>query len=450
MSGVKSSQVLGTRDAVQRGRELLLPQQEAAMNVLMLTNSYLPNVCGVTRSVVSFTQALRGLGHDVLVVAPAVDPPIIDEPHVIRVPALNHVMANDIPLRLPIPGYLAPAVEQFRPDLVHVHHPFLLGSTGLRIAAGRHLPVVFTYHTNYEHYTHYLGGESAPLTRFTVRLATDFANQCDHVIAPSASMLRLLRERGVTVPISVIPTGIDTEAFAAGDAQRGKRRHRIPAEAFVVGHVGRLVVEKNLPFLARAVSCFLRREPGAHFLVVGDGPLRSEIHEICRQHDVADRLHLSDGELEGEQLADAYAAMDVLAFSSHSDTQGMVLAEAMAAGVPVVALDAPGARDIVRDRRNGRLLAAEEDFAAALAWVKATLRCDQKLRRALAATAAAFSLDRSVEQLASVYRLVCRAKEQHPKPPGPLASLGQRMRQEFQLWSRLGRAAYEAAFGARL
>jgi 1,2-diacylglycerol 3-alpha-glucosyltransferase len=339
-------------------------------------------------------------------------------------------------------------LDTFQPDLIHVHHPFLLGSTGLRIAAGRNLPVVFTYHTMYEHYTHYVPGDSAPIERFTIRLATEFANLCDHVIAPSQSVEDVLRERGVHSPISVIPTGIDTEAFAAGDGRRAREQFGIPAEAFVVGHVGRLVVEKNLGFLTEAASQFLQQQPAAHLLVVGDGPMRSEIQATCTAAGVADRLHLSAGELEGQDLADAYAAMDVLAFSSLSETQGMVLAEGMAAGLPVVALDAPGARDIVRDRSNGRLLQAQsvEDFVAALLWVQNTGGRDQRLRRSIERTAREFSMDRTVEQLEGIYRAACRAPNRSVRP-GKLQTLAQRVGEEYQIWARIGHAFYDALFG---
>lgn len=419
------------------------------MNVLMMTNNYLPSVCGVTRSVVSFTEALRERGHQVLIVAPTPDPPIEDEPGVVRVPAIHHLIANDIPVRLPIPGYLSPTLDQFQPDVVHVHHPFLLGSTGLRIAASRNLPVVFTYHTMYEHYTHYLAEDSAPLERFTIRLATDFSNLCDHVIAPSQSVCDVLRDRGVHVPISVIPTGIDTQAFASGDGERGRERHGIPRGAFVVGHVGRLVVEKNLAFLAKAVSRFLQQQPDAHFFVVGSGPMRDEIQAICEGAGVAERLHLSQGELEGEELADAYAAMDVMAFSSVSETQGMVLAEGMAAGLPVVALDAPGARDIVRDRANGRLLAAqnEEDFAAALVWIYRTGPRSERLQRAVEQTAAEFSMDRSVSDLEGIYRAACRMPSRDAGRSGKIHTVLQRLGEEYQIWARIGHALYDAAFG---
>ncbi len=419
------------------------------MNILMMTNTYFPNVCGVSRSVASVSDSLRKRGHRVLIVAPTPEEEISDEPDVIRVPAVHHVTANDIPVRLPLPGYLWNTIRDFQPHLVHTHHPFLLGSTALRIAATWRLPVVFTYHTMYEHYTHNLPVDSAALERFTVRLATEFANQCDRLIAPSQSVREILRARGVQSMISVVPTGIDERAIAGGNGERARTRYGIPPAAFVVGHVGRLSSEKNLEFLTRAVCRYLQRRTSSHFWVVGDGPWRDSIAPLCAEFGVGDRLHLSEGALQGHDLADAYAAMNVLAVASKSETQGLVLAEAMTAGLSVVALDGPGVRDIVRDGVNGRLLNVDNEdyFAAALATIERRSGTDPELARGIAETASEFSLQRTTSRLVRVYSSAIRDAARKDCPQGALPLLLQRANEEFQLWSRISHAMYDAAFG---
>src|SRR5690606_36914192 len=137
----------------------------------------------------------------------------------------------------------------------------------------------------------------------------------------------------------------------------------IPPDSLIVGHVGRLAPEKNLSYLAEGVALFLQREAAARFLVVGDGPWRKELKDVFARHGVADRLLLA-GKRTGRTLREAYRAMDVFAFASLSETQGMVLAEAMAAGVPVVALNASGVREMVRDGSNGFLLPSSAPPAA--------------------------------------------------------------------------------------
>ncbi|HEX6199264.1 MAG TPA: glycosyltransferase, partial [Thermoanaerobaculia bacterium] len=315
------------------------------MNVLVLTNTFTPHVGGVARSVERFVAEYRRQGHRVLVVAPELGLAPEVEEGVVRVPALVGFTGGDFAVPVPMPGRVAAAVERFGPHVVHSHHPFLLGDTALRLAAARGLPVVFTHHTLYECYTHYVPGDSPRMRRFAIELAVGYCNLCDAVIAPSESVEGLLRERGVTAPIRVIPTGVDLAGFAAGDGTAFRAAHGIPADALVVGHVGRLAPEKNLGFLARAVARLLEARPGARFLVVGDGPARETVTEELVRRGLGERLH-AVGVLGGAELVSAYRAMDVFAFASHSETQGMVLTEAMAAGVPVVAVDASGVREV--------------------------------------------------------------------------------------------------------
>jgi glycosyltransferase involved in cell wall biosynthesis len=375
------------------------------VNILMLTNTYLPHVGGVARSVGSFAEAFRRMGHRVLVVAPKFDGPAPDEDDVLRVPAITSFNNTGFSLRLPVPVLLSSAFERFQPDIVHSRHPFLLGDTALRVGALRNLPLAFTHHTMYEQYTHYLPGDFEALKHFAARLATAYANCCDHVIAPSESVAAVLRERGVTTPMTAIPTGIDPERFAQGDGRTTREEYQMPLDAFVVGHVGRLAPEKNLQFLARAVAAYVAGDPQAHFLVVVGGPSEEALRAAFATGDRAARLHLV-GPLQGQELADAYHAMDVFAFASQSETQGMVLAEALTAGTPVVAVDAPGVREVVEDGHNGHLLPDldEAAFARALAAVAATGNREYRaLAAASRASARAFTLDRCAERVLELY-----------------------------------------------
>lgn len=375
------------------------------MNIVMLTNTYLPHVGGVARSVAAFSAEYRRRGHQVLVVAPEFDNQPADELDVVRVPAIQNFNGSDFSAVLPVSGLLTETLDSFRPDIVHAHHPYLLGMTALRIARYRELPLVFTHHTLYEQYTHYVPLDSPAFKRFVIELATRYANLCDQVFAPSESIADLLRERDVLSPIAVVPTGVDVERFAHGDGARFRAAHGIPDDAFVVGHLGRLAPEKNLEFLAGAVARFLKSAPMAHFLLVGEGPLEPVIRAVFEREGLADRLQVA-GILQPPELVDAYHAMDVFAFASRSESQGMVLTEAMAAGVPVVGLDAAGVREVVRDRRNGRLLREQsvEAFAAALDWT-ATLPAEtmQQLRRSAVQTAEAFSMQRSADKALACY-----------------------------------------------
>lgn len=375
------------------------------MNILMITNTFTPHRGGVARSVEAFTAEYRNCGHRVLVIAPEFENMPRHEIDVVRMPAIQHFNGSDFSVVLPIPGFLHSAIDEFQPDIVHSHHPFLLGATAIRVASSRLLPLVFTHHTMYEQYTHYVPGDSPAMKRFVIDLATSYANLCDQVLAPSESTAAVLRARGVTTPIEVVPTGVSLERWRRADGTACRKTAGIPPEAFVVGHVGRLAPEKNLTFLANAVARFLVACDRAHFIVVGSGDMADEIRRIMVQAGVDRRLHCT-GPLDQPALADAYGAMDVFAFASRSETQGMVLTEAMAAGVPVVALDAPGVREIVRDGGNGRLLPAEDvvEFDSALAVIESAVPDErQRLIAGAKATADLFSIDRTADRTLAIY-----------------------------------------------
>lgn len=375
------------------------------MNIVMLTNTYTPHVGGVARSVEAFTAEYRRCGHRVLVVAPEFDNMPRNETDVIRIPAIQNFNGSDFSVVLPVSGLLTETLDDFQPDLVHAHHSFLLGMTALRVARYRKLPLVFTHHTQYEQYTHYVLGGSPTLRRFIIELDTRYANLCDQVFAPSESIAGLLRERGVKTPIAIVPTGVNVEHFAQGDGSGFRKKLGIPENAFVAGHLGRLAPEKNLLFLAEAVAAFLKSEPRACFLLAGNGPLEADVRAIFEREGLSPRLYLA-GILESRQLVDAYHAMDVFAFSSKSETQGMVLTEAMAAGVPVVGLDAPGVREVVKDRRNGLLLHEESTsaFASALQWMAGLVWTErQALKQYALDTAEEFSMSHSTATALACY-----------------------------------------------
>lgn len=373
------------------------------MNILMMTNTYKPILGGLEKSVENFSNEFRKRGNRVIIVAPDYEG-AAEEEDVIRIPAITNFKGTDFSIQLPIPGILSERLGDFRPDIVHSHHPYFVGDAALRMAYRHNVPLVFTHHTLYEQNTHYLG-EGEGWKRFVIELATCYANLADCVFAPSESVEELIRSRGVTVPVEVVPTGIKTERFAKGDGAAFRERQGIPKDAWVVGHIGRLAKEKNLEFVAQAITLFLKSSPDAHLLIAGTGPLEEGLLDIFTKEKVAGRVHMA-GKLTGSALIDAYHAMDVFAFASQSETQGLVLAEAMAAGVPIVAVDAPGVREVVQDGVNGRLLPAESlgDFFLALQQTsKLPKAAFAKMREACRETAEEFAMQKSVLHALAVY-----------------------------------------------
>jgi len=347
---------------------------------------------------------------------------------------------------LPIPVFLESHLQNFRPDLVHSHHPFFMGSTAIRAAKRYNVPLVYTHHTMFEEYTHYVPMGFPKLKQFVVSLSTGYANMSDQVIAPSESVARILRERGVRRPIAVVPTGIDVSSFEHGDGAKVRASAGIPADAFVAGHVGRLAPEKNPRFLAEAAALFLQKEAGAHFLVVGYGPSRQEMQEFFAERKLSGRVHFP-GKLREEELGDAYHAMDAFLFTSKTETQGLVLVEAMCAGVPVVALDAPGVREVVRDGVNGYLLSAErpEQFAEALQKLS-RLSAEEKRKFGAEArvTGRLYSIKDCASRLLAVYEALHRKRAESPRDESVWQRSMDQFRTEWELLSNLTTAVGEA------
>lgn len=378
------------------------------MNIAFFTNTYLPHVGGVARSVSSFAEAYRAAGHRCLIFAPEFDEREKDETDVVRVPAITNFNDSGFSVSLPVPGLISEALDAFEPDVVHSHHPFLLGDAAMRAAYRRDLPLVFTHHTLYERYTGYLSMDNEFAQRAISSLATQYANACNLVFAPSRSLADTLFRRGVKTKIEVQPTGIDFERFASGEGRRFRERCGIASDAFLLGHVGRLAREKNLRYLLDASLRAARERSEIRLAVVGDGQDRSFLQEMAEREGPADRAAFP-GSLAGQDLCDAYAAFDLFVFASQSETQGLVLAEAMASGTPVIALDGPGVRDIVSDGKNGRMLPAEtsrQAFSESILELADGSEQRGRMGRDARDTARSLSIERMADQALERYRML--------------------------------------------
>lgn len=418
------------------------------MNIVMFTNTFTPHVGGVARSVDGLARGLRKQGHHVLVVAPQFAGASADEQDVIRIPAVQKFGGSDFSVPLPLTRSLSDDLSVFQPDIVHSHHPFLLGDTALRVSAARNIPIVFTFHTRYELYGHYVAQGSEALKRLVLSLSLGYCDLCNAVIAPSESIAIHLMDHDVRSPVTVIPTGIDIAAFRAGSRARARRALGIPDNAFVVGHVGRLAPEKNLTYLTLALTDFLKANAGAICVITGGGPSRAVMAEILESEGVDDRVRFT-GVLTGQALSDIYACLDVFAFSSKSETQGLVLVEAMAAGIPVIALDAPGAREVVRDGVNGRLLDAHapaDAFALALSGLAkqdgaARERMSLEARR----TADGYSAEICLDRVVSLYeKLGGDSAASHKTGDSAWQTARRTIAREVDIFSNIARAVGDA------
>lgn len=387
--------------------DMLPNAAELDYNIAYFTNTYLPFVGGVSNSVHLYAEYLRRGGVNVLIYAPTYSEQSEDTPGVRRIIAIPS--AGSTEFSLPLPGSLKPmidfAAQEF--DLVHVHHPFLLGETGMRMARGEQLPLVFTYHTQYEQYTHNVPLNEETTAKALIKHASEFCEMCDLVIAPTEGIRALLRARGVTSRIEVLPSGIELARFLTADPRPVRAKLGLGADQPLLLHVGRLSREKNLEYLFNAVLIALEALPDAVFVVAGKGPDEDTLRALVSERGVAADRVCFLGPVIGDDLIALYAAADLFVFASTSETQGMVLVEAMAGATLVIALDADAMRDIVRDGENGRLLPDTATPAAYAEAIVASVSSRDDLARWSAAareTARAFDMPVLAARLHGHYR----------------------------------------------
>lgn len=381
------------------------PWLEKPLRVVMFTNNYLPFIGGVPISIARLMRGLEQLGDRLLVVAPRYKDQPEAEEHVLRVPSLL-AMGEKREFRLAniFLGRIRKRVRAFHPDIIHMHHPFWLGSLGLFMARRLKVPAIYTYHTRLEHYAHFV-----PLPGLIFRnlishaLIKRFANKCDGVIVPTYSTEEYLRMIGVKTPTFVQPTGIEYKRFqTVTDDEVAELRKALKLNDEVVFiSVSRLSNEKNIDFMIEAIST-LRQETNKpfHFLMIGDGHQKDRLQNKIQELGLETCITLA-GAVPPDDMAVWYRLGDAFLFASKSETQGMVILEAMAAGLPVVAVRSSGIDDVIRHGFNGFKTPERQDQWCAQ--VKHLLE-DDDLRNTLSAQALAFAKDFSVEQFASDVR----------------------------------------------
>ena len=353
------------------------------MKILMLTDVYFPRVNGVSTSIQTFRRELRELGHEIWVVAPEYGQPTADERDIDRI--ISRRVLFDPEDRMMQPRLLARRLESFQHsnfDLVHVQTPFVAHYAGLRLARRLGIPCVETYHTFFEEYLfHYLpilpkGVWRAVARRFSRRQC----NQLDGLVAPSQAMLEVLVRYGVRTRMRVIPTGMP-EDIQEGDGVAFRARHGIGRDQPVLVYVGRVAFEKNIEFLLRVVHVLKRTtHPDVMLIVAGEGPAKNRLRRQGSALGLESNLRFVGYLARGADLSSCYQAGDVFVFASPTETQGLVLLEAMSLGVPVVSTAVMGARDILAVGRGA--LIAEEDILHFAAQVRRLLD-DAELRRRL-------------------------------------------------------------------
>jgi glycosyltransferase involved in cell wall biosynthesis len=360
---------------------------QRALRVLYISDVYFPRVNGVSTSIQTFRRELAGLGHATTLVAPSYAARHPDERDIVRVPSRRVPFdPEDRAMRWRDLLRTGQALGRDRFDLVHIQTPFLAHYAGVRLARCWRVPCVATYHTLFEEYLHHY-------LRFAPRRAMRAAarefsrRQChdvDAVIVPSTAMRDTLLRYGVRTRTEIIPTGIPLDEISGGDGARFRHAHGVAPDRPLLVYVGRVAFEKNIDFLLRMLARVRREVADVLLVICGEGPALGALESLARESGLGANV-LFVGYLDRTStLLDCYRAADALVFASRTETQGLVLLEAMALGLPVVSTAVMGTRDIVGPGK-GALVAEEneEDFAAKVV----RLLRDSALRERLSAEA---------------------------------------------------------------
>jgi len=375
------------------------------MRVGLFTNNYLPFRGGVTTAVETLRRGLQALGHSVWVFAPAWRGRHADPAYVFRYPSAPAPTYPGFAIPLPFSRRLSRAARELELDVFHAQHPFLLGVTARRLARAEGRPLVFTYHTRYEKYAHYVPLPERLVAAAAVRLASRFADSADLVVAPSARIADGLAAGGVKAPIATVPTGVPLDLFCPGGRLEARRALGLPAEVPLCLYVGRLDREKSVERVIDAFGLIAGAVSGARLLLVGQGSHEAALKRVAAASPARSAIDFL-GSVVREDLPPYYRAADLFLFSSETETQGLVLAEAHACALPAVAVGASGVDEVVRDGETGLLTKSDAQELADAA-IGLLLDSTRRLGMGRAARQLAerdFSAMRQVEVMTGLYR----------------------------------------------
>jgi glycosyltransferase involved in cell wall biosynthesis len=367
------------------------------MRIGIFTDTYLPEINGVVTVIRLMERELRKKGHEVYIFAPAHPGQDNARTEVYRFPSLRFIFYKEMRVAIPYSRKALKIIPTM--DIIHSHDPFSIGLLALWASRRYQIPHIHTYHTFYAEYRRYLPRLIRPSRRMAEWLSRAFCNRCDVIIAPSLQMKRELDHYGITSPIHPLLFGVDEEEFSHKISWNVGEALNLSAGDLLL-YVGRLGWEKNIDFLLRAFQRLLSFRSGARLIIVGDGPHRAALERYAEELGIAPDV-IFTGYLPQERLIDLYKQATLFVFASTTETQGLVLQEAMMAGTPPVAVGAMGVLDVVASGERGLLvLRDEEEFARACFY----LLEDEGERRRLGAAAQRWARSQSVQT--SIRRLL--------------------------------------------
>jgi 1,2-diacylglycerol 3-alpha-glucosyltransferase len=333
------------------------------LRIAIFSDSVLPVLNGVSVSVDALVTELRNQGHSVHVFAPRYPGYRDPDANTLRFRAMETPWTKGFPIAYPPFLRMLRKFRRREFDIIHTHTIGVMGFVGLRWAQSHEIPIVSTYHTLYDRYAHYIPFIPRRYVRFKIAKHTNFYyNSVDHVITPSEASMRWLGRHSVRKPVTVIPTGAKPRVFL--DRSEVRQSLGITPEQNVMLWVGRLAIEKNMEMLFEMAALAFAQEPDLRLWLVGDGPYRAECQSLARKHQIGDRVRFV-GFVPHDEVPRYYTAADVFVFSSMTETQGLVVQEAMSYGLPAICVGGGGASASIEDGLNGFIVKNEpHGFAA--------------------------------------------------------------------------------------
>jgi 1,2-diacylglycerol 3-alpha-glucosyltransferase len=381
------------------------------MRIAHFTNTYHPVVSGVVRSISTFRQALTALGHNVFIFAQVASDYKDEEPFIFRYPSIELPLTHNFPLAIPISPFMDKLLPSLKPEVIHSHHPFLLGRTAATKAEELGVPLVFTFHTRYREYSHYIS-LNQQLVKDAIDLwLGDYMVKCHHIVVPSDSIKQMLVDKyGVTEQVTTIPTGIDLKPYQAADRQTIRQQHGWGKDKVLIS-IGRLAKEKNWETLFAAAAQVIGRLDGVRLVILGDGEERKALNKYAQELGIADQVEFT-GIIPFDQVPLYLKAADLFCFASTTETQGLVTMEALAAELPVVAVDATGTGDVIEQGQQG-LLTENDSTALAQAIIRVLEDPDllARFRQAAIERARYFDMKLQAEKLVEVYHQAIEDKK---------------------------------------
>lgn len=336
------------------------------MHIGLFTDCYSPQVNGVVTSVQILEKELRNLGHQVTVVTVKVPGYEDDHDNVLRIPSVPFMKWSEFRLGIPMYNETYRKIKKLGLDVIHTHTEFTVGFIGKHVATLMDIPIVHTYHTMYEDYTHYVVDRKygkKVVKKIITTGSKYYVKRFDSIIAPTAKTERALRTYGVRNNINIVPTGIDIEKFEHHlDREQlvaFRQSYGIAEDDFLMLSLGRVSKEKSIDAIIRQMPRLIKFIPKAKLMVVGDGPFRQTLSLMVEELNLREHV-IFTGQVPFDDVGNFYSSADLFVNASQSETQGLTIIEAIASNLPVVVYDDLNVEGVVINGYTGRLFKEED------------------------------------------------------------------------------------------